>query len=195
MKEKDIEKKLLLLKEVTPSSRRTQRMKVKLLKEIEGNTTSNVSNSRYKNFVRPKYFMFLVLLLLLGIIFTISTQKNVQPFLYSARIALADNHYVKTKLAFEEAQMELNSSQQSDKTSIQPVVTATTTTNEYISHLHLQGEKGKYTAEQCKELYQEYTHYLSMLKSRLHQQKQYSYEAQISQYQEQAKARLAYYKT
>jgi hypothetical protein len=195
MKEKDFIKELSLLKEVTPSSKRTQRMKVKLLKEIDGNTTSNVSISRYKIFVCPQYFLFLIFLLLIGIIFTISTQKSVQPFFYSARIALADNHYVKTKLAFEVAQMELNSSQQSDKPSIQPVMTATTTTNEYISHLHLQGEKGKYTAEQCKELYQEYTHYLSMLKSRLHQQKEYSYEAQILQYQEQAKSRLAYYKT
>ena len=29
-------------------------------------------------------------------------------------------------------------------------------TNQYISRLHLQGEKGKYTSEQCEKLYQEF---------------------------------------
>jgi hypothetical protein len=195
MKENDIAKKLGVLKEVMPSTKRTDRMKVKLLQKIDENLTRNTSISYSKNFSPPLYIVFFIFLLLLGSFYTLNTQKSTQPFIYSVKIAMAGNHYEKTKLAFEEAQMQFNSMNNSNGSSYQEVLATTGTTNEYISNLHLQGEKGKYTAEQCKKLYQQYASYLSLLKNRLQSQKQQSYEAQISQYQEQAKSRLAYYKT
>ena len=195
MNEKDLTKKLSPLKEVTPSSQRIRRMKDKIYLEIDGEKkrTSNFTLYDKYEHLRPNYYGgFIVLLLIIGIYIFYSPymQTNIQPLIYSTRIALADNHYQKTKLAFQEAQMQFNSNE-----SYQEVMATTGTTNQYISDLHLQGEKGKYTAQQCKKLYQEYALYLSTLKNRLQQQRQQSYEAQVSQYQEQAKSRLAYYKT
>ena len=195
MNEKNLIKKLSPLKEVTPSSQRIRQIKDKIYHEIDGERKRTSSFTLYHKYehLRPNHYgVFIVLLLIIGtyIFYSPYMQTNIQPLIYSTRIALADNHYQKTKLAFEEAQMQFNSNE-----SYQEVMATTGTTNQYISDLHLQGEKGKYTAQQCKKLYQEYMQYLSVLKNRLEQQKQPNYEAQVSQYQEQAKARIAYYKT
>lgn len=195
MNEKNLIKKLSPLKEVTPSSQRIRQIKDKIYHEIDGERKRTSSFTLYDKYehLRPSYYgVFIVLLLIIGtyIFYSPYMQTNIQPLIYSTRIALADNHYQKTKLAFEEAQMQFNSNE-----SYQEVMATTGTTNQYISDLHLQGEKGKYTAQQCKKLYQEYMQYLYVLKNRLEQQKQPNYEAQVSQYQEQAKARIAYYKT
>jgi hypothetical protein len=195
MNEKNLIKKLSPLKEVTPSSQRIRRMKDKIYHEIDGERKRTSSFTLYDTYLylrHQQYGVFIVLALIIGVgIFYLPyTQNSIQPLIYSTRIALADNHYQKTKLAFEEAQMQFNSNE-----SYQEVMATTGTTNQYISDLHLQGEKGKYTAQQCKKLYQEYMQYLSVLKNRLEQQGQPNYEAQISQYQEQAKSRFAYYKT
>ena len=198
MNEKEIAKKLSPLKEVTPSPQRIKRIKDNIFSEIDGKKIrekDSVWYNSYKFLMHPQYLLLVIPLIVIGIFFTSTTQKNIQPFVYSAKIALADNHYEKAKLAFEEAQMQLGSINDSDMSSYQQVMETTTTTNEYISHLHLQGEKGKYTKEQCKNLYQQYALYLSTLNHHLQDEKQYTYEATVLNYQKQAKSRLAYYKT
>ena len=195
MNEKELINKLSPLKEVTPSSKRVKRMRVSILMEIEGKSKKKfLQHDNYKSILRPQYFMIPVLLLVIGVFSLPLIQKQTQPLLYATRIALTDNHYEKTKLAFEEAQMQFDTINHSQISSYHEVMATTGTTNQYISHLHLQGEMGKYTAKQCELLYQQYALYLSMLKSRLQQQKQQNYVAQIVHYQEQAKSRLAYYK-
>jgi len=198
MNEKDIAKKLSSLKDITPSSQRIKRMKEGIFREIDGKKVHEknpVWYARYQFLMRPQYLLLVLLLIVVGV-FSISTmQKNIQPVIFSARIALVNNHYEKAKLAFEEAQTQLNSINDSDLSSYQQVMETTTTTNAYISHLQLQGEKGKYTKEQCKNLYQKYALYLSTLNHHLQEEKQFTYEATIVNYQKQAKSRLAFYKT
>src|SRR6266404_7454491 len=147
MNEKDVIKKLSPLKDVTPSPQRIKRMKNKIFMEIDGKNTQTKGiphYDNYKNLQRWQYATFIVLILIIGIFSLPSVKKSIQPLVYSTRIALADNHYEKTKLVFEEAQMEFNSINDANITSYQEVMATTGTTNEYISRLHLQGEKGKY---------------------------------------------------
>lgn len=198
MKEKDIAKKLSPLKDITPSSQRIKRMKENIFREIEGKKIRERDSKgydRYQFLLRPQYLLLILLLIILGIFSMPSTQKNIQPVIFSARIALASNHYEKAKLAFEEAQGQLGSINDSEASSYQQVMATTTTTNGYISHLQLQGEKGKYTKEQCKNLYQQYALYLSTLNQHLQAEKQFRYEATVLNYQKEAKSRLAFYKT
>lgn len=112
---------------------------------------------------------------------------------YASRIAFTGNHYLKTKLVFEEATQNFRASH--DTASVQQVIAETAETNYYISRLHLAGEKGKYTKEQCEQLYTEYVAFLGMLRSRLAQSNLSGYEAQILYYQQQAGIRMSYYKS
>lgn len=198
MNEKDIAKKLSPLKDITPSSQMIKRMKEGIYRELDGKKIqekNHVRYDRYQFLLRLQYLLFVILLIVLGIFSMPSMQKNIQPVIFSARIALANNHYEKAKLAFEEAQIQLNSINDSNVSSYQQVMETTTTTNGYISHLQLQGEKGKYTKEQCKNLYQQYALYLSTLNHHLQVEKQFTYEATVLNYQKQAQSRLAFYKT
>jgi|SRR5579871_2826242 len=195
MNEKKIHQDLNLLKEMIPSEARVSRLKKNIFREIDTEKETIVSMSWYRQVFARQYLVpvLLVLIMLVGSTYLWYSQEPPRPATVATQIAMAPNHYQKAKIAFEEAQRQLNAMKNSDSASIENIITITTTTQGFITKLHLAGEAGKYTAIQCETLHKDYAVYLSSLKARLEQTKQQAYEAKVIQFQKVISTRLAFY--
>lgn len=196
MNEKEMIKKLKLLTKLAPCDKSITRMRVMVLRNIAEEENSSFL-PRYKDSIQRQYIFISLfsMVVLIGILSFPYVQKNIQPIVFTTKIALASNHYEKAKVSFQEAQLQFAEVQASPKISVESLMATTLATQQYITKLHLNGEKGKYTQEQCKILHQEYLGYLKKLKNQLKQEEYLGYAARITEYQQQVTNRLAFYKS
>lgn len=116
-----------------------------------------------------------------------------------AKIAIAPDQYEKAQIAFayEISQISAMQKKTPHDIDISSLSQSLALANEEMNGLTLKGEKGKYTAQQCLELYTAYYDSLGRVKKELmrgdNAQKK-SLLFQINQYDEQAEKKLHKYK-
>ncbi len=117
---------------------------------------------------------------------------------FNVKIATAPNQYVKASLALSQAQAKIDNASFTNETKINDLFRSVALANSELAGLHLMGEEGKYTSQQCQELYRNYLRYLGHLDRILSIQAKFEpieqLDAQIKLYEQQAESRLDQYK-
>lgn len=123
----------------------------------------------------------------------------------SVRIATAPNQYEKAKVVFSYAQTQIDALNKSnnklDNYKLTDISRTIAFANTELSGLKLMGEKGKYTSEQCKELYRSYhtslenlDHYITTSSPNEEDKQSIApLKTQISNYEKQAEQKLKLY--
>ncbi len=115
-----------------------------------------------------------------------------------AKVEAAPNQYLKARIAFADTQSSysMKTITISNATDFSQSIAFS---NTQLSQLKLKGEKGKYTMQECRTLYDQYIKYLQALQNKLdsqHENKQSvsKLEIQITSYKEQAEIKVQRYK-
>lgn len=215
MKQEDLIKQLKLLKSVQPDSH--------TLMSIEGEIYSQLEiDKKNSHWDRMKYFsdnvfliksnpftsygmvaaLFVIVFLSISTGFLPNAMNNT---LLYAKIATAPNQYEKAKIAFSYTQTQTetlnNNNNKINPHKLVEISRTITLANTELSALKLVGEKGKYTSQQCQQLYKEYSQYLERL-NRLISKKSIDngdeksielLKAQIAGYEKQSELKLKIY--
>lgn len=194
MNENELIKKLSNFKHVTPSRKRMLALKMRILDEVDVESYPYQTNRKRNEFQRYLTPLFMIVIILIGTFSISFFQKSIRSILYTTAITLAPNHYEKAELAFSEAEMQVQELKTSG-TPLQEIMNSTSLTNAYVTELNLNGEKGKYTKDQCEQLHKDYATYLGLLHESLEQKKQYAYAIVIENYLNKIKIRLSFYRS
>jgi len=157
MKEKDIVKHLQLLRSVEPDVSAKRALHKKVLSRITVKEKSFGFFGRL--FVSP---LLAIELLTAVLIFFVVVSGLLTSFSERAivdfKIAAASNQYEKAKIALAYLYSQITNTQNKslDNKKFQSLSYALTLSNTQMSELKLVGEKGKYTSQQCLELYESY---------------------------------------
>lgn len=216
MKQEDLTKQLKLLKSIQPDYH--------TLLSIERDVYSQLkTDKRYSLWERMKCFpdnafllfkanpfastsiafTFLIIVFLSISIGFLPNEIN-KTMLY-AKIATAPNQYEKAKIAFSYTQVQTDALNKNDNKldtyKLKEVSRTIALANTELSGLKLIGEKGKYTSQQCQQLYKEYSRYLEKLDSLLSKQALNNEDQksvmdlrmQIAVYEKQSEQKLRFY--
>lgn len=216
MKQADLILQLKSLKSIKPDSS----ILMSLEKDIHSRLEIDEGNSvweKMKSFASNIFLTFktnpfasygIATALLVVVLLSISTgflPNGINKTLLYAKIATAPNQYIKASIALSYAQDKINnvrvSSNKLSEDKIKDISQSIAFANVELSGLKLMGEKGKYTSEQCKELYRSYHASLENLDSNIttsfpnekDKQSIASLKTQISNYENQAEQKLKIY--
>ncbi len=182
MKQEDVIRQLNLLKLIKPGSHTLKTIERDVYSQLKINENSSIwervtcfSKNVYLTFKSNPFPSYTIATVLLIIVFlSISTgflPNEINKTLLYAKIAVAPNQYEKAKIAFSYTQAQTDmldkNSSKIDTYKLTEVSRTIALANTQLSGLKLMGEKGKYTTQQCQELYKEYSQHLEKLDSLL----------------------------
>lgn len=194
MNEKEVIKKIKLLKKFQPSESDLETIKEAVLVKLSKQDTVNKGRSMllYR-------FLFLLVFVILIAIFIFFHSTN--PFLLRkiqlhGEIVLTHNAYEKAKLSLALSQIQLQVIQQrgSSRNDVTHLIASTSSTNTYFLKLHLHGEPGQYSEKQCKQLYMSFAVFIDTTQKTLHAIKDRSYDIPLQKIEKQVDSRLDSYK-
>jgi hypothetical protein len=174
MKEDQLINQLKYFKKLEPRPGEMISMENRILNDIGREEVTRVSGfskafSRLREFFRvyPVSYGFTLAFAVFVIVTftTISPFRNTIKFAWvSTRIVLASNIYQKASLAFAYSQNQLGdlpvAPNHDTVSKIKDLADSANVANSYLAGLHLVGEPGKYTNDQCLELYRKYVIFL-----------------------------------
>jgi len=209
MSEKEIIKKIKLLKSIQPEQNVLKNLKRDIYQHV------GIENERNKYFeitVRKFFINFSMVLksyryISVGVIFVLlllffsfmtlaSLPNHIHKIILYTKVALAPNQYEKARLALDDVTHTYKKTTSLVQNNLNSLSQELAFTNLEMSSLKLKGERGKYTALQCHTLYQQYLMYLkeeNTTISRLNQKQSSSVKSQIIAYKEQAEQKLHMY--
>lgn len=216
MKQASIIKKLRSLKLIQPDSETLRATEKNVYFRIKTNQSSSIweqvrslSSSAFNIFKANPFGSYsLTVALLVIIVISISSgflPNKINKTLLYAKIATAPNQYVRARIALSNAQDKINTvnvaSNKISENKIKDISQSIALANTELSELKLMGEKGKYTSEQCKELYRNYhnslenlDHYITTSSlGRGDEQSKAFLKTQISNYEKEAEQKLKLY--
>lgn len=203
MKEKQVINKLRLLKTIQPTHRVLNDMKEGVyqqvgvknkiestfgLREFLGNIS--VLIKEYK--VASYSFVFALLLIIFLSVSSAFLPNQVHSIVLYGRLAFASNQYQRASIALADATSRFGANGGSVTELSQSLALA----NTQLDNLKLKGEKGKYTAQQCHQIYQEYLSYLEREEKNVSTRNNSSLanvKFQINTYEELAEKKLHMY--
>lgn len=215
MKEKDLLSILALLQKIEPSSNTIKEIREEITRRIEREETSRFYTDQEPMLIRffhtlfsgrflPAFFV--ILLLLIGAGAMVSGGRTVS-FINRVKIVFAANVYEKAILQFNLAKREMEAIRTKNtfmKEDAEKLAAVTVPLNSSMEGLNLVGERGKYTVEQCLELYKKYYNYLEDLGKMARGRKDMitqndtavigQFLARMKEYEERAEERLGLYK-
>lgn len=194
MNEKQVIKKLYLIKSVKPDD-----MTLRLIRKQIASPISTTKNFSLEKWFAKKRLIPLYALASFIIIFTIAVllfSNLLEEIVISARIALASNHYEKAKIALAHVQGQADSLHNSySKSNVSELSKSLALANTEMSGLQLIGERGKYSSYQCKELYESYHKDLQSIENTTDKNGKFgSLISQAEEYDKQATLKLKNYK-
>ena len=206
MNEKEVIKKIHLLKDIRPTQQDMQTVR----KKITGVAKIDTHKFYYfwgKSKLQKTYsFLSILTLLLLVILFGTRQTQLFQTTIYQTQIAIAQNNYQKAKLSLEFSQKKLNLLQKNhDPKNMNNLLDSLHTTNAYVSQLRLEGENGQYSKDQCKAIYQSFAISIDSTEKTLKQIEQNTTDPsvktaveqstpQVTQIEKQVDSRLGFYR-
>lgn len=201
MKDQQAIKKLQLLKTMQPSKKALKGIKEGVYHQIQPETKMRTFFSTHDRFRSPASLQFyrvafyagafaflLIMFLFASTIFFPNQIHNA--FLYG-RLAFASNQYQKAQIALTDTKSRF-ADNKSAQENINELAYSLTVTNTQLTELKLKGEKGKYTAQECHQIYQEYLIYLES-KEKVISSHNSTLKSQINSYEEQAERKLHMY--
>jgi len=207
MNQDKVIKKLQLLKSIQPQHNVLNTIKKDVYMQIyiSSNNNKNILNAYYfySIFSRLKLqqdlsYRVAILVIFLIFIFTFSPflQNKIHTISTYSRIAFTQNQYKKANIALADSQYIYADSKAINYDTSKDILQSLSLTNKELSLLKLKGEKGKYTAQQCHALYQNYLLYLEKMISNIsgNQKSTLVLKSQILSYEEQAEKKLHMYR-
>ncbi len=199
MKEKQVIDKLQLLQSVQPDTQALQLIQERVCSQIFPKKHFTFRNWLAVTPINPLVAVATVVLILLVVI-GFFPQIYVKAFV-TTRIAFAPSQYEKAKIAFAYADEQFYSLKKNSFTNsnVKSFSGSLTLANNEMIRLKLKGEKGKYTKEQCLNLYSAYHSSLEIMKKEVDSKFDSSKDkplllAEIKQYNEQSEKKLRKYK-
>ncbi|GEM_PF-2549941 len=182
MKQKDVIEQLKSLKSIRPNSHTLMSIERDIYYQLKIDKRYSVWE-RMTCFFKDVFLTFksnpiasygIAAALLIIVFLSISTgflPNEINKTLLYAKIAVAPNQYEKAKIAFSYTQAQTDmldkNNSKLDTYQLTEVSRTIALANTQLSGLKLMGEKGKYTSQQCQELYKEYSQHLEKLDSLL----------------------------
>ncbi len=201
MNQNTIIKQLKMLKAVEPSNHALESMKRDVFYRIQ----------THEIHFRPAFLygaLILTVFLLVLIASITPFSSMVEKTYVTTQIILAQNNYQKATIAFAYTQEKLatleNSNNQLSSSQIEDISQATNFANAQLASLNLAGEEGKYTGNQCQQLYKKYYTYLEEVKNtttsrganasdNVSEKSIELFNTQLEEYKQQAKEKLSRY--
>lgn len=204
MKEKQAVNKLKMLKTIQPTRAVLNGIKLGIYQQIKAENTNKAYGFQelldnififVKSYGTVSYSLAFVLLLiiLLSVSSVLFSTKFQNIVLYS-KLAFASNQYQKAQIAFVDTTGRFKEGKPIDHKALE-LSQSLALTNAQLNSLELKGEKGRYSAQQCHEIYQKYLNYLENEEKDL-STKNSSFakvKFQINSYEEQAEKKLHMY--
>lgn len=206
MKEQEVINKLKLLKTIQPNQRVLKDIKQNVYQQVYAEnkikTTSGFQElfGYISNFIKSytvvSYgFAFTALLIIFLSVSSVLLPDQFHTAIVNGRIALASSHYQKARIALTDTKSRFEKNK-TIETNTQEFSHSLALTNTQLNNLHLKGEKGKYSAQQCRQIYLEYLNFLKKEEKNINAKNNPSYshlKSQINTYKEQAEKKLHMY--
>lgn len=205
MNEKQVIKKLILLKNIQPTQPVLENMKkniylqVQIKSKVDVNTLGKFSisiNSLLKLYKPISYGITFTLLVLFLSMFSVFPPNKLHDIILYTRLTLAPNQYEKASIALADTTDRFGSGTAVETDNTKDASRSIALANSELSNLKLKGENGKYTAKQCHQIYQEYLRYLEKENQNISTEKKQSltmFKLQLSTYEELAEKKLHMY--
>lgn len=202
MKDQQAIKKIQLLKTLHPTKNTLRKIRESVYYQVQSEHKTQASLSIQERFSTIAAlikssgvtfyagmiaFLFIISLSAFVLVFPNQTHTA---FLYG-RLVFAPNQYEKAHIALEDTKSRFanNNTAQSNANEL---VYSLTFTNTQLDELKLKGENGKYTAQECHQIYQEYLTYLESTEKSISSNNS-TLKSQINAYEEQAEKKLHMY--
>lgn len=219
MNDDEVSNKIKQLRKLEPSQEMLSVLREDIYSRIKSQRSSSFLDltrvfSIFNTFLSPRpIFLYgaTVLILLLVTVAALNMSFLLRQYRMAAvetQIAFSGNKYEKAQLVLSFSQNQLISLKQTNQqgltTEVKYLTDATFETNRRLASLNLMGEKGKYTKNQCLDIYKNYQDYLEQLKQTVKekmvqtndlstQRELQSLLNQITQFEKQAETRLKLY--
>lgn len=204
MKDQQAIKKLQLLKTMQPAKHTLNSIKEGVYYQVQSENKAQTNLGIQDRFSNISTFLktygvayyagaiaFLLVIFLSASVLLFPNQTHTA--LLYGKLALAQNQYEKARIALNDTKTKF-ADNKTTQVNTNELVYSLALTNTQLNALRLKGEKGKYTAEECHNIYQEYLSYLENKEKNM-QSNNSMLKSQINSYEEQAEKKLHMYKS
>ena len=191
MKEEQVISELKRLKTVLPPQAVLNEMKHSIYRKVGAEQKKPLQSTFM--FALPVLAFVLLLVIFISSLFL--TNQLETAILYS-KMSFASNQYQKARIAFADITNRFHVTEPLRGNPYE-FSHSLAIANTELSNLKLKGEKGKYTEQECRQIYHEYLSYLKKEEKNIpvNNSTYSSVRSQISTYEEQAEKKLHMYKS
>lgn len=202
MKDQEVIKKLQLLKTLQPTKHTLKKIKEDVYYQVQSknkkqayfssqdilsNASSFIKSYDINIYASAAAFLLIIFLSIYVILFP----NQIHNSLLYGELTLAPNQYTKSRIALEDTKSRFTDNKIVKKNTNELAYSLTLTNNQ-LNALKLKGEEGKYTAEECHKIYQEYISYLENTEKVI-PSNNLNLKSQINSYEEQAERKIHMY--
>lgn len=202
MNEKQVIKKLSVLKNVQPNNKLLKNIKDDVYQQIRLERRGEVTQKTFAANIHASlsYYRYAVSALAVAFVLFVGMiiffPNHIHTAVLTGKLTVASNQYEKARIAFADTNKRYGNYQAVNTSNIKDASYSLALTNKEMSHLHLKGENGKYSAQQCQDLYKQYLSFLKKEYAAMQNENNpsvVSLKMQTKKYIEQAETKLNMY--